>query len=535
MKLAFYLRLSLADGDLGKNNKDESNSIENQRLILQNFVESMDELDGDVTEYVDDGHTGTNFNRPAFQAMVEDAKRGKIEVILVKDLSRIGRDYIGVGDYLEQIFPILGVRVIAVNSQYDSNNYIGNTMGLEMSISNLINTLYSRDLSKKFKSCVQTKWKKGISTYGRVPFGYKKGEGQQWEIDPEPAKIIRLVFELALQDYSTLMIANELNERGIPTPGKFRKQRKENIVWNRKVADEEWLWDARMVWMTLRNYTYTGALVQGKTSNIRVGSTERRRTKKHQQFITENHHKGIVTHEEFEDAQSVIGKQKERGFVQDSGFSLKGKVTCGNCKLKMMYNYGAVPVVYCAHTSAAGKMSTCDKTRHKVKKIERIVLNALRRQLEIFKQLAKKLEEEQKNKQTDLPAIQKEMEKQLETLREERIRQYEAYAEGMTDQECYLKVKKELNQKIDKIQEKYERLLTITTEDGELMKEIQVVKQEAEQAEVFDKMTRHIAETFIDEVIIYDAEKIEIRFLFDDLIAEMTEKIEREKKEDVAV
>ena len=120
-------------------------------------------------------------------------------------------------------------------------------MGLEMSISNLINTLYSRDLSKKFKSCVQTKWKKGISTYGRVPFGYKKGEGQQWEIDPEPAKIIRLVFELALQDYSTLMIANELNERGIPTPGKFRKQRKENIVWNRKVADEEWLWDARMV------------------------------------------------------------------------------------------------------------------------------------------------------------------------------------------------------------------------------------------------------------------------------------------------
>lgn len=180
-------------------------------------------------------------------------------------------------------------------------------------------------------------------------------------------------------------------------------------------------------------------------------------------------------------------------------------------------------------------MSTCDKTRHKVKKIERIVLNALRRQLEIFKQLAKKLEEEQKNKQTDLPAIQKEMEKQLETLREERIRQYEAYAEGMTDQECYLKVKKELNQKIDKIQEKYERLLTITTEDGELMKEIQVVKQEAEQAEVFDKMTRHIAETFIDEVIIYDAEKIEIRFLFDDLITEMTEKIEREEKEDVAV
>ena len=144
--IAFYLRLSLADGDLGKNNKDESNSIENQRLLLQSFVESMDELDGEIKEYIDDGYSGTNFNRPAFQEMIEDAKKGKIDVLLVKDLSRLGRDYIGVGDYLEQIFPIMGVRVIAINSQYDSNNYVGKTMGLEMSITNLVNTLYSRDL-----------------------------------------------------------------------------------------------------------------------------------------------------------------------------------------------------------------------------------------------------------------------------------------------------------------------------------------------------------------------------------------------------
>ena len=138
MNIAFYLRLSLSDGDLGKNNKDESNSIENQRLLLQSFVESMDELDGEVREYIDDGYSGTNFNRPAFQDMIEDAKKGKVDVLLVKDLSRLGRDYIGVGDYLEQIFPIMGVRVIAINSQYDSNNYIGKTMGLEMSISNLL-------------------------------------------------------------------------------------------------------------------------------------------------------------------------------------------------------------------------------------------------------------------------------------------------------------------------------------------------------------------------------------------------------------
>ena len=118
--IAFYLRLSKSDGDLGKDEKDESNSIENQRKLLQTFVESTEDLGGTVREYIDDGYTGTNFKRPGFQQMVEDAKKGFINIILVKDLSRLGRDYIGVGDYLEQIFPILGVRVIAVNSQYDS-------------------------------------------------------------------------------------------------------------------------------------------------------------------------------------------------------------------------------------------------------------------------------------------------------------------------------------------------------------------------------------------------------------------------------
>ena len=529
MKLAFYLRLSLADGDLGKNNKNESNSIENQRLILQNFVESMNELEGEVTEYVDDGYTGTNFNRPAFQKMVEDAKRGKIEVILVKDLSRLGRDYIGVGDYLEQIFPILGVRVIAVNSQYDSSNYVGDTMGLEMSVNNLINTLYSRDLSKKYKSCIQTKWKKGISTYGRVPFGYRKGEGHHWEIDPEAAEIVRMVFDLALQDYNTAMIANSLNEKGIPTPGKFRKQRNENIVWNRKVADKEWMWDAKMVWMTLRNYTYTGALVQGKTTGIRVGSTERRRTKKSQQFITENHHAGIVTHEEFKDAQMVIGHQKDRRFAKDAGFSLKGKVVCGNCNLKMMFNDGSVPVVYCAHTASAGKISTCDKTRHPAAKIEGIVLDALRRQLKVFTQLAKQLEIDQKSKQENLEVKRKEIETQLDILKAERIRQYEAYAERTIEKDAYLKAKEELTKKIESYQNTYEQILEVTFKDGELMKEVESIKQEEEHLKLFGKLTRNIAEVFIEEVVIYDSKKIEIKFLFDDLIAEMKEWIDREE------
>lgn len=278
---------------------------------------------------------------------------------------------------------------------------------------------------------------------------------------------------------------------------------------------------------------YTGALVQGKTSRIRVGGSETRRTKKHQQFITENHHKGIVTHEEFELAQLVIGNQKQKGFARDAGFSLKGKVKCGNCGLKMMYNYGAMPVVYCGHTAAVGSMSTCDKTRYSAAKIERIVLVALRKQLEIFQSMAKILEEGEEKNKTNLPAMQRNMEQELEKLKAERIRQYEAYAEGVVNQETYLKNKKDLNEKIEIIQDKYEQIQEVTSVEDNLMKDIRIVEKNAEEVNILKKMTRHIAETFVEEITIYDSEKIEIRFVFDDLLIGMADRIKK-KTEDIA-
>lgn len=478
---AVYLRLSKDDGD-----KMESDSIRNQRSLIRDFAKQHSDITL-VKEYVDDGFSGTNFERPDFQKMMEDARNHKINCIIVKDLSRLGRNYIETGRYL----------------------------------------------SKKYKSCIQTKWKQGVSTGGRIPFGYKKAENKQWEIDEEAAKIVRLIFELALKDYNTAMIANELNERGLPTPGKFRIQRNEEIAWNRKVTDEEWLWDTRIVWMVLRNYAYTGALVQGKTSRIRVGGSETRRTKKHQQFITENHHKGIVTHEEFELAQLVITDQKQKGFARDAGFSLKGKIRCGNCGLKMMYNYGTVPVVYCAHTAAAGKMSTCDKTRYPASRIESIVLAALRKQLGIFQNMARILEESEEKNKMNLPTMQRDMERELEKLKAERIRQYEAYAEGVVDRESYLRNKKELNEKIEKVQTKYEQIQAVTTAEDDLMKDVKTVEKNAEEVNILKRMTRSIAETFVEEITIYDSEKIEVKFVFDDLLVDMANRIEK-KKEGIA-
>ncbi len=137
---ALYLRLSLSDGDLGKNGKDESNSIENQRTLLLDYIRKAEGISVVTKEYVDDGYTGTNFERPGFKKMLEDAKNGLIDTIMVKDLSRLGRDYIYVGDYVEQVFPVLGIRFISVSNYFDSSKYIGTTMGLEMALNSLINT-----------------------------------------------------------------------------------------------------------------------------------------------------------------------------------------------------------------------------------------------------------------------------------------------------------------------------------------------------------------------------------------------------------
>ena len=164
-KIAIYLRLSLSDGDLKKGSKDESNSIENQRLLLHSYIEKQDDLSGEIVEYVDDGYTGTNFNRPAFQKMIIDLKQGEIKTIVVKDLSRLGRDYIGVGDYIEQIFPLMGVRFIAVNNAFDSMKLNNGTPGIEVAVSNLVNNLYSRDIGKKGSCGIGSeleKWKSYI-------------------------------------------------------------------------------------------------------------------------------------------------------------------------------------------------------------------------------------------------------------------------------------------------------------------------------------------------------------------------------------
>jgi DNA invertase Pin-like site-specific DNA recombinase len=528
MTIAYYLRLSMADGDLGKDQKDESNSIENQRLLLQKFVESRDDLAGEVKEYVDDGYSGTNFDRPAFIQMIEDAKTGKIQVILVKDLSRLGRDYIGVGDYMEQIFPILGIRFIAVNSFYDSNDYVGKTMGLEMSITNLVNSLYSKDLSKKYKSAIQTKWKQGKSTSGRVPFGYRKckDDRNKWEIDPEAAKIVRVIFDKALRGWGTGQIAAYLNEQRYLPMGAYKEQHTKNYQsWNRVVSDEEWFWDTAAVWRVLKNYSYTGAMVHGVTRVVSVGSKTRRTVPKNERIIVEGVHPAIVSAEEFGRAQNAIRSWSTSPMRQKTGFSLVGKIRCGTCGLSMSYMERGVPNVACRHKQQVGQYSKCDSTIYQAAQIEGIVFYALRTKLALFENLKDILDEEQECMLRKMP-VQNRLKQTIETLKTKRIHQYEAYAEGLITKECYLVSKEALSKEIDHLQGQLDTANMALKEQSDLANQVTALAKRAEDIKYMKKLTQELADQFIVSVVIYDSEHMEVNFTFEDVLQRAYEKVE---------
>lgn len=529
--IALYLRLSIADGDLGKDKKEESNSIENQRLLIKSFLKDRDDIDGEIVEYVDDGYSGTNFDRPAFRRMIEDAKKKKISTILVKDLSRLGRDYIGVGDYMEQIFPLLGIRLIAVTSSYDSNDYIGKTIGLEVSINNLVNALYSRDLSKKYRSAIKAKWEQGISTYGRLPFGYMKdpNDHSKWILDPESSHYVRTMFDLAIHGHSTTDIARYLNEHKIPTLGRYRELHEENYKQYKIVKDKEWMWDNATVWRILQNYCYTGTLIHGKSRLMTVGGRTARSVPKGEQFITPKAHPAIVTESEWRRAQETIIPNSKRYVKRKrvNEYPLLGKVRCGTCGLTMKVDHeDQFTKLYCIHSRATGGSTSCYSENYNGNQVERTVLKALKTELSLFLQLCESLTENRKKQEADMPELKK-IERDIEALKTRRIHLYEQYADGRMNRDSYLQKKQELTDKLQQSEQKRQVILDLLNSTNETLLNVKTITDQIPLVAQSDLLTIEMAERFIENVYLYDPDHMEIHFTFSDLLKRATEECVR--------
>jgi DNA invertase Pin-like site-specific DNA recombinase len=439
---AKYIRLSAEDNDLGESGKIESNSVTNQRNLLDTFISRTPELaDSNVIEFCDDGWSGKNFERPGFQEMIAKARTGKIQCIVVKDLSRFGRDYLTVGNYISSVFPFLGVRFIAINDGFDSIRP-ADIDSLETSFKALIYDLYSRDLSRKIRSIKRFRAQQGDFLSSFAPYGYIKDPAHKKRliIDPEAAEIVRRIFRLTADGQKKEHLARQLNAEGVPTPMLYKRAAGcTRTKWN-NLFDENF-WTGGLIYGILRDERYVGRIVYGKHTRDRIGHAHVVRVDREDWIVVENTHEGIVTREEFDRAQAAI-RASERSTVRNQNHPLQKKIRCGTCGYAMSRVQGPAPYFVC-RTSRMNAAYTC-RGRIPEADILETVTEGLHVQALMAVELSRLWEEQRQGRKKDITAARK----NLAGLREthQRLSQqvsglYESFALGEISKTEYLAAK----------------------------------------------------------------------------------------------
>lgn len=354
VRAALYLRLSRDDDLAG-----DSSSILTQRQMLQRYAK--DNNFSVVDEYVDDGYSGTNFNRPSFQRMISDIDDGKVNCVIVKDMSRLGRNYLEVGKYTEMYFPSNDVRFIAINNGIDSATQQDNDFTPFL---NIINEWYAKDTSKKIKAALRTKFQEGVSFCTYAPFGYKKDPNDHTKliIDEETAPIIRHIFDLALQWNGTGKIVKALISEQIPTPswynytryGTFSKVYEES-------EDKKYIWSYAQAKAILRNEVYMGNMVHNKRSTVSFKNKKLKRKKASEWIRVENTHEPIISRDDFCKVQDMI-KTRRKTTSNGEQHLFAGLVKCSDCGLAMRYcvkknKKGVRKELFCSTYALYGKES----------------------------------------------------------------------------------------------------------------------------------------------------------------------------------
>lgn len=326
LTIAKYLRISSEDDDLKQSGKLESNSIANQRHLLQDFICRSPELAGaNIVEFYDDGFSGKNFDRPAVKELFEQVKQGKIQCIIVKDLSRFGRDYLAVGNYISRVFPFIGVRFIAVNDGFDSNRPM-DINSLDTSFKTLLYDIYSRDLSRKVRGALRFKAERGDFIAPFAPFGYIKNakDRNHLVIDSEAAKTVERIFKMVLDGKTTLQIAKILNSECVPTPMCYKRAAGcPRVDW--KSVNEDNFWTHTTVTKILHDERYIGKNVYGKNVRKAVGDFHCIKMKKADWIVVDDMHDGIVSREEFERANACLREGAQRNYTTERIWQEKHK------------------------------------------------------------------------------------------------------------------------------------------------------------------------------------------------------------------
>lgn len=294
--IALYIRLSIEDY------KYDSLSIENQSLVLHEYAASMPEaLNAEITEFIDNGYSGTNFERPQVQKLIELVRANQIDCIIVKDFSRFGRNSIETGYFIERVFPLFHTRFISISDDFDSSKFKGDTGGMDVAFKYLISEYYSRDMSIKTKSAKYAKMQRGEYQSKICPYGYRKSADGRMEPDPEAAAVVQLIFQLAAEGINATAITRELFRRNIPTPGQYKAAHGNHT---HDISRCHGIWSASTILRILEDERYTGVYVIGKRAVLEVGGTRSRLKDRESWYIIPDHHPAIIEKAMFDTVQA---------------------------------------------------------------------------------------------------------------------------------------------------------------------------------------------------------------------------------------
>lgn len=383
---AVYLRLSKEDGNVGsKGGREESNSITNQKRLIHDFLKGREDIHV-YKEYVDDGYTGSDFLRPSFREMIKDVEAGKVNLIIVKDLSRFGREYIEAGRYLQKIFPALGVRFIAVTDHYDSLTADRTEKNIVIPVKNFVNDAYSADLSVKIKTHLESKRKNGEYTGAYVSYGFRKDGSDRNKLvaDPAAGENVKLIFQWKLDGMSNSRIAQRLNALGIPAPADYKRslgiQYQSGFQKNLHSR-----WSPAAVGRILSNPLCKGLVVQGKRERINHKIKKMAARPKAEQSCYRQEDLALIGEKQFDDMQELLRRDTRTNPGRDAAYLLSGILYCPDCGRQMIRrktsHKGKETVFYICKTYNVEK--SC--TRHSIKEQELIslLLEAVRRQAQL--------------------------------------------------------------------------------------------------------------------------------------------------------
>ncbi len=529
MRVAMYLRLSSEDEDLRKSGKYESESISNQRGLLQNYIRNSHDFTGwDISEFCDDGFSGKNFERPHFKEMMEQIKQGQIQCIVVKDISRFGRDYLVVGNYISRVFPFMGVRFISVNDNFDSSRP-QDIDSLDTSFKTLIYDLYSRELSGKVKAAKKMRAEKGLFLSPFAPYGYVKDleNKNRLLVDEEAAQIVRKIFTLTAKSVKPLEIAAMLNREGVPTPMLYKRMTGcSRTRW--PSVHEDNFWTHSCICKIVRDERYIGKCVYGKRERDLIGTSHSVKRSKSDWIVVDGTHESIVSKELFDKAQSQMRDYIEYSTVASAKNILPKKVRCGSCGFAMAIT-NQKNARYMCRTNRLDSGYECPTEGIFRDDLYEIIVTLIRTYASYAVSLEnlmllqnERIKADMKQARRELAVLKSkkgQLEKSLQEL-------YENLIDMSIDKESYLSHKSNVNKQMQELDEKINALENTSrtvTPQGETF-----IEKYKEYTNI-ETLTPEIARDIVNRVTVYHDGKIEIELALRDELEEVLSTLESAK------